>query len=99
MDYLGKSEGLQPMNHKRDSVSLSGLPFQFIALGGWNAGNLKTCEKYLVSINKWEGLPPLNTGRQWPGSILLKSKRAFCFCGGYNKDTDLNSIESLDLTN
>ena len=97
LDYFGKSEDLQPMNHKRSSLSLSGLPSQLIALGGHNEGSLKICEKYEVSLQKWEELPSLNTGRQRPGSILLKSKRAFCFCGGNDMYTDLNSIESLEI--
>ena len=83
---------LQSMNYQREGLSLSGLASEMIAAGGWNQQDtLKICEKYLVSVNKWVGLPPLNTGRQWPGSILLNSKRAFCFCGG-DLDEDLNSI-------
>ena len=46
VDYFGKSEDLQPMNHKRGALSLSGLSSQLIALGGWNEDNLKTCEKF-----------------------------------------------------
>ena len=83
---------LQSMNYQREGLSLSGLASEMIGLGGWNQDTLKICEKYLVSVNKWVGLPPLNTPRQWPGSILLNSKRAFCFCGGLDEDEDLNSV-------
>ena len=62
-------------------MSLSGLPSLFIALAGYNGTNIKASEKYFVNSNKWVCLPPLNIARQWPGSILLKSKRAFCFSG------------------
>ena len=39
----------------------------------------------------------LNTARRFPGSILLKSKKAFCFCGHYALDDYLNSIESIQI--
>ena len=81
VDYAGKSQELRPMSIERGALSVSGLSTQLIALGGFNIDNLKTCEKYLMASNKWEGVASLNTGRQWPGSILLKSLRAFCFCG------------------
>ena len=48
--------------------------------------------------NKWGKLPLLNTARRFPGSILLQSKIAFCFCGHHQGLRDyLNSIESLQL--
>ena len=50
LDYFGKSEELPSMNHKRGAVSLSGLPSQLIALGGWNGDSLSTCEKYCMRI-------------------------------------------------
>ena len=97
LDYLGKSQDLQPMSHKRGALSLSGLPSELIALGGWREGNsLQNCEKYLMVNNTWVGLPPLNIPRQWPGSILLKSKRAFCFCGSQGNKYSVNSIEALE---
>ena len=60
---------------------MCGLPSLLIVLGGNNEKDLKICEKYFVNLNKWTGLPPLSTARQWPGSVLLESKRAFSFCG------------------
>ena len=75
---------------------MSGLPSELIALGGFNERDLKICEKYLVFSNKWKALPPLNTARQMPGSILLSSQKAFCFCGILEDSKKLNSIESLN---
>ena len=97
VDYKGRSSELAPMKHKRCALSLSGLPAQLIALGGSRSANLNVCERYFVSINKWTGLPSLNTARYWPGSTLLKSMRAFCFCGGLSPGTYMNSIESLQV--
>ena len=57
---------------------------------------MKVCEKYNVDKNKWSGLAPLNSAREWPGSILLKSLRAFCFCGSQGYAQRANSIESLE---
>lgn len=83
------------MKLKRQAGSLSGLPSLLIALGGvCQTGFLKTCEKYEVSSNKWARLPALNTARYLPGSILLETKRAFCFCGGQG-DHRFSSIESI----
>ena len=58
---------------------------------------MKVCEKYDIDTNKWSGLPPLNTARYLPGSVLLKSRRAFCFSGVNQKDEFHNSIESYEL--
>ena len=75
---------------------MSGISSQLIALAGWNFRNLKVCENYRVIPKKWVVLPALNAARFWPESILLNSKRAFCFCGGQIV-RNLNSIESLNL--
>ena len=48
-----------------------------------------------MSVDKWGALPPLNVARWWAGSILLNSRRAFCFCGAQGPDNHLNSIEML----
>ena len=85
------------MDQKRSYLSLSGLPSELNALGGWNGSKaLVCCEKYTMKTNKWAGLPPLNIGRQLAASILLPSKRAFCFCGAQQLKLSLNSIERLD---
>ena len=65
-------------------------------MGGWNGGVLNTCEKYSVDRNKWEALAPLITPRMWSGSILLKSRRAMCFCGTQG-NVEVNSIEKIEL--
>ena len=46
--------------------------------------------------NKWAELPRLNVARQRPGSILLRSDRAFSFCG-YDS-VYFRSIEKLETT-
>ena len=97
LDYSGKSRTLQSMEYKRNALSLSGYSKELMALGGWDRKNLKIGEKYLVSVNKWVELPPLNIGRHFPGSLLLKSRRAFCFCGSHGPQNRVNSIESIQL--
>ena len=85
------------MAKERSRLSLSGIPSLLIALGGGcHREMLKTSEKYNVDLNKWSVLAPLNSAREWPGSILLKSSMiAFCF-SGYGFGNTLNSIESLE---
>ena len=96
IDDSGRCVKLHSMNHKRHSISLSGLASRLIALGGVsNRGRLKYCEKYEVERNKWSELAPLNAARSSPGSILLPSKIAFCFCGSEGARKQLNSIEHL----
>ena len=99
IDQEGRSSELAPMRHKRQTLSLSGIPSQLIAIGGFSKETLKICESYFVGINKWSGLPPLNTVHQWPGTILLKSLRGYCFCGtqGSDKKYWLNSVEKLNI--
>ena len=87
---------LQPLKHKRGYISLSGLKFELIALGGENGARLfYCCEKYLVSSNKWVELPRLNQVRYYPRSVLLPSRKTFCFCG--RAIVALNSIEWLQM--
>ena len=50
---------------------------------------------YSLSKNKWISLGRLNLGRQYPGSILLKSKRAFCFCGELGSLNYSNEVETI----
>ena len=96
IDYFGKTVALSPFPPKR-GVSLSGLLSQLIAVGGSNdTRELKICEKYSVITNKWIGLPPLNTSRLKPGSIVLESMRSFCFCGWTRHGGALSSIETID---
>ena len=59
--------------------------------------SIKTCEKYFVGLNKWVGLPLLNVARRWPGSVVLESKRVFCFCGTQGGKEHLNSIERIEM--
>ena len=81
LDSRGKSVELQAMKQERGSFTLFRGPSCLIALRGVNFNDLNSCENYLVPSNKWRQLPPLNIGRQLPGSVLPKSMRAFCFCG------------------
>ena len=48
-----------------------------------------------MSSKKWKELPLLNTPRYYPGSVLLKSLKAFCFCGSQGKE-DLDTIETIE---
>ena len=99
IDCEGISSLLQPISQSRSCPSLNGLPSELIAIGGWNGDNLTACEKYIVNSNKWIELPSLNTARQWPGSILLSSKKAFCFCGSLAPNYYLNSVETVQTDN
>ena len=86
---------LDPLQQRRKYLSISGLSSELIALGGKSERTLlRSCEKYLVSKDEWRGLPPLNQPRYYSGSILLESKKAFCFCGG-QATVNLNSIECI----
>ena len=85
------------MKINRFSISLSGLASQLIAVGGQNPGILKICESYSVTKNKWTVLPCLSVSRVCPGSVLLKSKRAFCFGGAQSLTVFLNSVETIEL--
>ena len=68
---------------------------EVVAVGGLlNGKAVDNSEKYLISSNKWSELPRLNSDRFCSGSVLLKSKRMFTFCG-IKAYQDLNSIESL----
>ena len=97
LDYLGRAMHLESMKLSRGGVSLSGLTSALIALGGVGQedDNLKTCEIYTRASNKWSDLPVLNVERHWPGSVMFKSRKIFCFCGSQDFEQDLNSIESL----
>ena len=72
---------LPRMQYQRGFVSLSGLSSQLLALGGWNARSLEYCEKFTITSSKWNALPSLKTPRVWPGSVMLPSKKVFCFYG------------------
>ena len=88
IDYSGRCTKLQPMKKRRDSFSLSGSPSELIAIGGVAMREVvTTCETFLVSLNK---VAP----RGWPGSILLQSRRAYCF-GGFGRSKRLSSIEAI----
>lgn len=86
------------MSEGRSSVSISGLPSQFICVGGWNQeGCIRKAEQYFVRQDKWIALPPLNHARHWPASCVLESRRAFCFCGAVSVKIFHNSIEMIDI--
>ena len=78
------------MSHRRGCVSLSGIPSLLIAVGGFDGSVLDVCEKYLGSLNKWVELTCLNSARQWSGSVVLSTKKAYCFGGGSEGDKKLN---------
>ena len=86
------------MNQRREKASLSGVFSQLICLGGQNFEILKVCETYLINLDKWTALPQLNRARYLPGSVVLQSKKAFCFCG-IQETQEQNSIETLQLGN
>ena len=70
------------MRREREWFSFSGIPSQLIALGGSkNIDSLSVCEKYLIAVNKWSGLPPLENPPFMSISVLLESRKAFIFCG------------------
>ena len=95
-DYTGRSTELEAMKSHRCVLSLSGLPTDLIALGGTHESAVTSAsEKYSLSRNKWSELPRLNLARAIPGSVLLPSMRAFCFCGINGQE--LNSVERLEL--
>ena len=96
VDYQGKTTTLPEMKSKRNFLSLAGLTSHLISLGGWRGRPLKASEKYKVGSNKWSHLPSLVAGRCFSGSILLKSMRAFTFCGSLGSK-QLNSIESIQV--
>ena len=50
-----------------------------------------------MASNKWVDLPSLNFPRSRPGSLVLQSRTAFCFCGSLGYGSFLNSVESLEL--
>ena len=82
-----------PLKKERESLSLCGTSSELIALGGRDRKYLQNCEMYFTSSNKWVDLPSLNIGWKSPGSLLLQSKRAFCFCGEYKFYT----IETIQI--
>ena len=96
LESSGEEVDLASLRSSRRALSLCGLPSLLLSLGGWNEGQLTTCEKYLISSNKWKGLPGLSTARMRAGSVLLQSQKAFCFCGT-QEHHQLNSIESLQI--
>ena len=85
------------MKRERWGLSLSGLPSQLTAIGGFNSNPLKNCEIYNVATNKWSELGPRNSPRLASGSINLECMRVLCFCGLLEIDKPVNSIESNDL--
>ena len=88
------------MKNKRRDHAFSGVFSELIALGGnrfSHIGPLDSCEKYIVSLDKWVKLPNLNMSRASAGSVVLHSLRAFCFCGLKFDGKQLNSIESIEL--
>ena len=87
------------MSNKRSHHAFSGVSSELIALAGTRImrGALNSCERYSVDLNKWGKLPNLNTSRISPGSVVLRSMRAFCFCGANYYRKQFNSIESIQL--
>ena len=58
---------------------------------------LKTCETYFPTRNQWSELPPLPIPLRYSGSVLLQSKRAYCFGGDQGNDKYVNLVESLQI--
>ena len=98
VDYESHTHDLAPMKYKRASVSLSGLPTRLIAIGGkQEGGSTMVCEEYFVSLNQWHKLPSLPSPRSASGTILLKSRKAFSFCGNVDFRMHLHHINYLQL--
>lgn len=76
---------------------MSGVGSLFVAVGGWNRGDLSVSEVYSIAQEKWKALPQLNTARSSPGSCLLSSLRIYCFSGQQNCSTFVGSIETLHI--
>ena len=89
------------MRMERNSPSLCGWSSILLALGGQRRGTpsppLRVSEKYSITFNKWQALPSLHNPRESPGSCLLTSMTAFCFCGARTNYMHLNLIEKLQL--
>ena len=85
------------MRYWRLSFSLSGSSSQLIGVGGENKKTLQICERYFVVRNKWSELPSLCSPRRYPGTVLLPSNKALCFCG--ENQSYLNSVETLQDEN
>ena len=55
---------------------------------------LKSLREIPDEPDKWGSLPPLNTSRKFAGSVVLRPRKAFCFCGS-KKFRFINSVETL----
>lgn len=97
VNKVGQLHKLASLPENKICSSLTGDHSILISVGGYNNNLLKTCHLYSLKSDKWVGLPPLNTPRFFPGSCLLQSVTAFSFCGGKERTTSLNSIETIHL--
>ena len=50
-----------------------------------------------MTKNKWALLPSLGTPRERPGTVLLPSLAAFCFCGKQDIGAYTKSVERLQV--
>ena len=98
IDYEGRRVWLEPMRSRRFHHSLCGRPSLLIAVGGLNSNveRIPLCEQFFVKRNKWNELPPLCVARESPGSVLLQSLRAYCFCGDHRGSAA--SLEYLEMS-
>ena len=51
----------------------------------------------MLPKNKWITLPEINLHREYPGAIILPSKRAYVFFGTDTNYRPINTIESLQF--
>ena len=93
IDEVNQLQRLAPIPQKRDAVSLCGLSYFLVALGGCNQTPLSICDLY--SIESWTSLPPLLEPKYGVGSVMVESKRVFCFCGTRGRNQRLHSVQSF----
>jgi hypothetical protein len=64
------------------------------AIGGWNASNLKECERYICSESRWETLPALPRASGGVSGVVVKDS---LYALGGRDGAPLDSIQKLNL--
>ena len=52
---------------------------------------------YAIRSNKWSPLPAISAYRQYPGALVLPSKRVYVFHGTDSQDHPINTLETMQL--
>jgi len=69
----------------------------YCAGGVYGRGVINHCERYVVCLNKWENIPPLNEAKHNGALCTLSSRYVFYIGGGkIGHQTLLSAIEVLD---